>query len=214
MLSDRFIHIHIPRTGGQLIRGVLFEQVKNLDFLIKDSHQTLLEYRSILKEKHPGVICPPSFCVVRNPFEWYVSRYFFRQLKKLSSGKQIYIESFGNTVEGFRKHMYEIDKHVRSKTKISTGIRIWNMYNTFSEFYYNMTYPGADYIARMESYVKDISRILKKIAPDLFPDVSAKLKNKFNSSEHNSFKEYYNKELENMVKNWDSKFIEEFKYKI
>jgi hypothetical protein len=213
MFSNRLIHIHIPRTGGQKIRSIIFEKRKSFDFLYRDSHKSLQECLEILKQKHPGVAIPLSFCTVRNPWSWYVSRYFFRKMEKNKPEKPIYIESFENNKEGFQKHMYVLQEHIKNKTRVQTGIRIWGYCNTISEYYSSLTYPNVDFIGKLENFAEDVSNILAQIAPDIFKNTKENLSYKMNESMHKSYQHYYNDELIQMVSDWDAEFIKQFNYR-
>jgi hypothetical protein len=71
LVASQLVFVHIPRTGGRFIRTVLREHleldVKAPRFPGHASYDELpIEFRD-----------RPAFCVVRNPWDWYVSWYHY-----------------------------------------------------------------------------------------------------------------------------------------
>jgi len=65
LVSESFVFVHIPRTGGSFIQTVVGEQLPVLD----QSDYTHAPYAELAERwRHL-----PAFCVVRNPWDWYVS---------------------------------------------------------------------------------------------------------------------------------------------
>lgn len=222
MITNKFIHIHIPRTAGQFVRGIFRRKASNWAFLVKDSHLTLSDSRAILRSKNPRIAdSVPSFCVVRNPWDWYVSRYFFRQTEWRRQNKTVSfsdIENFENSKKGFQEHLIFtknlIDSGGKAKSLIQTNVaRIWQRL-TISTFFNELTEHKVDYIGKFESLAADLSRILSTIDPKAFKprEVRAFTRSKVNSSKHASYQNYYNEELRDMVYEWDKEYIERFGY--
>lgn len=207
MLSNKHIHIHIPRTGGQRIRSIFFNNKKNFDFLYRDSHKSLQEYINVLKTQYKINKVPFSFTFVRKPWDWYVSRFFFRVQTKLPH-QNIKIENFENNKDGFINHMYLLAEYIEKNKTPSTGVRIWNMNNTITDFYNNMTKPKVNFVGKLETFKKDIIYILNQIGVNFKINTS-----KYNSSHHKKYIEYYNDDLIKLVSKWDAQIIRDFNYK-
>lgn len=218
MINNKFIHIHIPRTGGQRVRGLINERRKQFNFLIRNSHMTLEESLAELKKNKPGLVVP-SFAFIRNPWDWYVSRYFFRIKEAGKMGPHTHIETLGNNKEGFQEHLRILNKHIREGTPLppvkgKNVPRIWRDL-TLSKFFENMTHPGVDHICRFENFSQELSGILIKLAPHAFKkgQIEKKTRQKYNVSKHEPYANYYNMELKQMVYRWDKDFINRFGYK-
>ncbi len=219
MINNKFIQIHIPRTGGQQIRGIIYEKQGSFDLLVKGSHMTLEESLKELSKRRPGLVVP-SFCFIRNPWDWYVSRYFFRRKEAAGKlGPHTKVETLSNDKKGFQEHLRILDKHIQDGKLLSpirkrNVPRIWRNLE-ISKFYENMTRPGVDYICRFENFSKEVSRILVKLHPAVFKnvDILRKTKQKYNASQHTNYINYYDNELKEMVGRWDKDFINQFKYK-
>ena len=107
MITNYFIQIHIPRTGGQMIRGLIYGKNKSIKIYDKSSHLSLDKSIEIYKKLSGSTIIPPSFTFVRNPWDWYVSRFFFRyeEVEKNDSIPNVLTESISKDKNGFKKHM-------------------------------------------------------------------------------------------------------------
>lgn len=67
LVTREFVFVHIPRTGGSTIRAVLADHA-DPNAPIFPTHAAYDELPQRLRDR-------PAFCVVRNPWDWYVSWY-------------------------------------------------------------------------------------------------------------------------------------------
>jgi FkbM family methyltransferase len=79
LVTEGFVFVHIPRTGGSFIQTVMGEHLDVLD----QSDYTHTPYDE-LPERWRDL---PAFCVIRNPWDWYVSffHYAIRSPEKRSA---------------------------------------------------------------------------------------------------------------------------------
>lgn len=77
LVTQSFVFLHIPKTGGSFVQTVIGEHLP----VVHRTEYTHEPY-SNLPERWRGL---PAFCVVRNPWDWYVS-WFHGAIK--SSGKR------------------------------------------------------------------------------------------------------------------------------
>jgi hypothetical protein len=216
MLSKYFIFVHIPKTGGQCIMAVTrFARVYDID---KTTHVTIEKSRKKLKEL--GVAHDvPSFCFVRNPWDWYVSRCCFRDQRNKWEGEQyLPIDHCGKGPEGFRKHMLAlkdvIDRGdcVRDAKGNPAETRTYDPI-TLSGWHYKMTEGGISKIGRFENFKQDAVDIFKSVCPFLEKEVLEEaFRERTNTSEHGHYREYYDDELKDLVEQWDKRYIDEFGY--
>ena len=69
LVASHLVFVHIPRTGGGFIKGVLG------DHLEVDRAAPRLPTHAAYDELPVEFRDRPGFCVVRNPWDWYVSWY-------------------------------------------------------------------------------------------------------------------------------------------
>ena len=69
LVASQLVFVHIPRTGGGFIKGVL------RDYLELDATAPRLPTHASYDELPAEFRDRPGFCVVRNPWDWYVSWY-------------------------------------------------------------------------------------------------------------------------------------------
>ena len=70
-ISDSLVFVHIPKTGGNSVRSLLLKNLKGNK--VNPPHLT---YDQIVNHD-PKLSEIESFCVVRNPFDRFVSTYRF-----------------------------------------------------------------------------------------------------------------------------------------
>jgi len=234
MINDKFIFIHIPKTGGQFIRNLFFLKKNNWKFLLEPTHISLKESKkrlqNHLKCKDDDIrLQIPSFAFVRNPWDYCVSRYFFRQklIKNNTEKQHIIIERLENNEKGFMDHMYmlaELSEKMENYTdsfnkfvltekgEVARG-RSFN-FLSISGWYESLVDEQISHIGRFENFSQDLIKILLKICPENFTqnELKNKTKKTINVSKHVYYKSYYNQELIDLVAKWDEQYIKKFKY--
>ena len=158
MISRILLHVHIPRTAGQKFRAFMNSRVGVLEW--KQTHKSLSELRELARKHWPDMADTiPSFCVTRNPWDWYVSRYFHIQ-RDIQAGlrkNNVLLEHAGNDVEGFQKHL-KLLKEVKEGDRIvrdtdgevgRTGRTWWHL--SISEWHNHLTESNVDHILRFEN---------------------------------------------------------------
>lgn len=226
MITDKFIHIHVPKTAGQLIRVLIAYRKTEWKFLIEDSHIKFSEAREKLLNKNIDPDTVPSFVFTRNPWEYFVSRYFQRQRDLKNEKQYIVIERMGNNIKGFQKHMYLLAE-IAEKTDISQSIRDYILtdkgtvacgrtfkYLSINSWHNQLADGKIDYVGRFENLIEDLKEILVQLAPDVFDaeEIEKKRESFVNKSTHDHYSIYYNNELKDLVAKWDAPYIDEFKY--
>ena len=224
MITDKFIHIHVPRTGGTSTRNFLFNACKDKkDITVFDRrfHLTLLDSRKVV-EKRGGDPDVPSFCIVRNPWDWYVSAYSF-----LGSHGRGGVSRIGGNADADQKKQHNQEKFKAFVRAVSdrneTGNphpecqwRYWlKRFKTYGECFYTMTEPGIDYIGRFENLSEDLSDILGKFDSLELGDERVKSelsKRKAHKTAHAPYRDFYDEDTKQIVADMEKKFIEEFGY--
>lgn len=225
MITDKFIHIHIPKTAGQFVRGLIHQKRSHWKIFIEDSHISLGLAHEKLKKSGYSLDGIKSFAFTRNPWDYYVSRYFHRRemIKNGHVKENIPLEQIGDSVEDFHEHMRQLNKFyekndcVRRADNSRAGTRTY-MYITVSEWHEKLTAPGVDFIGRFENVADDAARILHTVAPEVFNEDTIRnrmKRTKVNTSPHLHYSKYYeDKEIADIVAKWDKEYITKFKYSL
>jgi hypothetical protein len=179
IISDvnKFIFIHIPKTGGTSISSSLINY--------GDSHPWKHQLaRKFSNKKYQDYF---KFSFVRNPWERLVSMYHYKFSEMLSYNKKFVIP-----FEEFIKFMFS---------------RSNEFYSSQWDFVSKNNLNLMDFIGRSERIQKDFDTICDKIKiPKSTLSHAVK-------SGHKHYTEYYNKELEGIVKKEYAMEIEYFNYK-
>jgi len=210
MITNKFIFIHIPKTGGQFIRGIIDQAKNKIKIYSYDTHATLDKSKNILKKFQEEDV--KSFCIVRNPWDWYVSRFFYR--KKMLDNNQIEevipLERVPSTKEGFQKHIKMLDDSYKKnevfKGRSYVGITLTGYHN------YLVGDNEIDKIGFFENLNEDLYNILFEFTNNkIFKRIIMKNK-KANWTKHLHYSYYYDDCTKDIVYNWDENYIKTFNY--
>ena len=131
MICTRFIYVDIGRSGSMNVRNLILTEL-NLSWIDAHAHLSLRACRSL----QPSHL--PSFTVVRNPFDWYIS-YYLRDLQ---------IHRWRGS---FREWV--------SATKMAEL--------GYSHHWVDMGGQEVDHVGRFETLSDDLDKIFAAIIPDL-----------------------------------------------
>jgi len=197
MMTERLIHIHVPRTGGTTLRH-LIQSVPNINVVADPAHWP---YRKMVQSFPVGVEIPPAIAFIRNPWDWYASLWRWN--------RNIAYLGFTGSFEDFMEIVYR------------ECFGDWN-FGTLTNACKYLEFDQAQHVGRFEFLRDDIVRIFQIIIPDLVDEqwvrrqiarLGAVKKSEFpNGIELKSYKEYYTGWMRNMVAEWDRELIEKFGY--
>jgi hypothetical protein len=197
--DHKLIFIHIPKCGGSSMVKIL-EKYYVERFNRKIGHSTYLDYKNRIGDEISNY---KSFTVVRNPWDWHVSQFFY--LKSISPKKHgHYIEHSLFNKKGFNFNDYIYWLIDENKEKSPQEFILKNQYEwCINEKGYFMI----DHTLKMENYKEDYHNFCKiyNIKENKIPHI--------NKSNHNSYKKYYTTETKKIIENKHKLDIEFFKYK-
>jgi hypothetical protein len=134
------MHIHVPRTGGGTFRA-LVDKISGIRYIDADAH---LPYSHMVVQcGKAGRPLPPAIGFIRNPWDWYVSRW--RQLR------------------GDRKIQLSFSEFME-KAKAGCDESSFRTYTALCDYY---GIECAQYIGRFEQYEDAVVCILLAVVPDL-----------------------------------------------
>jgi hypothetical protein len=180
------IFVHVPKTGGTSMQRWLLDNIKS-NVLKGNKHHT---FESLNNTHGPFDF---SFTIVRNPWDWCVSWYFFRRdraLRRIKNPKEkgkFSLEYNKKVLEDFDKGF---DYFIETTTLQPQCIRT----------------TGVEKILKLETIDSDIIPLADKFKiKEQFP-----LKNK--SNRNTDYRNYYNSNTKNIVSKKFAKDIELFEY--
>jgi hypothetical protein len=181
------VFVHVPKTGGSSIQKWLLDNTNSC--VAKSSkHHTL----NTLEEKYGKFNF--SFAVVRNPWDWCVSWYYFtrdRALRRISKPKnkgKFSLEYNQQVLEDFEKGFEYFIENTNLKGQHQTTIDV-------------------SYIMKLENINTDIQLLKDKF------NIKQELPYLNTSSRNKDYREYYNDNTKQIVENKFEKDIKLFGYK-
>jgi hypothetical protein len=136
LVASQLVFVHIPRTGGSFIKGVLRD---HLDLETRaprlPTHASYDELPVECRDRH-------GFCVVRNPWDWYVSWYHHSMTRgprlaaldpgdpkrenwqMLFGGKSTFKETVTRVCEGRLEHAFAKNARRRDVDLYSEYVRV------------------------------------------------------------------------------------------
>lgn len=186
--KNKFIFVHIPRTGGTSIESILFK-----DSLYKRSHHTLKQYYRQIEKKGMNPLDFYSFSIVRNPFDKLVSEYKWFCGEHTNIFPNKFVRKFYKGMS-FKDFFYNF--HCNRK-----GDRYHKMLQSSI-----LSNERIDYIGRFENLQSDFDRICKKISK---PPV--RLPNIYKTPKCN-YKDFYTTSIQRDVEIFFKKDLIQFNY--
>lgn len=202
MITDRLLHVHVPRTGGLLFRYVL-EHIEGLK--IFSGPELHLSHSEMCKRI--GADPPPGVAFIRNPWEYYVSMWVW-----LCNAQR----------EGFPA---PFDDYLDCISEGSIGKFVGV---TLSGAWEALGCDNCEHIGRFEHLWAEIVRLTDLLAGDLInpQETRALLErapvlhpswipgwgDRVNRSPPLPYRQYYNQELRQQIAEWDEELIKRFEY--
>lgn len=189
--KGKFFFVHIVKTGGQSIKKDLekhFTDVVYLPHLSTQAHFDL--FPDIYSEYF-------SFAFVRNPWDWVVSMYFYRQ-KRFAEGWRRpsitqHTDFLGMEFDDFVRmlHAFEMPVNILSPILLPNGE------------------IGVDFLGRFENLYDDLDIVYAKIG---LPPIDRAKFPFINTTKHKHYSTYYTSETRQLVAEISMPVIERFGY--
>lgn len=198
--KQKYIYIHIPKTGGTTIEHIFDEYINS-----SNSTKTLTGHLSLkdTKKRYDLNNCI-TFSTVRNPWDWYVSHYFYLKQKHIGDTdfKDEYniINDEKNDFNDFIKYVYE-----------NRDILVYNNGGDNTLKYQEMLDWSYDGQKHVDHFIK-IEELSMKSLNSIGLDIHY-THTKLNTSDHNHYTKYYDKVTKNIVKKMHKNDIKFFNYK-
>lgn len=219
--SHKFVFLCNGKTGTTSIRTALAPYHEEARYevgvpgLYEDKHVP----PSVLR----GLLGPSlwdeyfTFCFVRNPWDWFVSQFFWNQDPNPISKKRLVrhpIETTRTYIENRQKRRYLRELDLLSSEEIYETYALLRQYRGVHEadslFQYHYVYAPdgtrlVDYVGRFESINKEFREIMRRIG------IEEELPHR-NTTSHRSYKSYYTEATKDLVGELYEKDIDAFGY--
>lgn len=225
--AKRFTWLHVPKTGGTWLHQVLMRHAPSSWDVSAGppAHVRLYEVPIALEHwnQRPERIGLPIIASVRNPWDWYVSLYFFLEQHRVNRtggyslprnqwqpGLAQWEERYGkgNNVRGFRLALPRIldDMHVKAVMGIA---------NPQSYFLRNPDGTVGVHAVRFESLRNHMLETLHSLAVEVSDDLRGNLLKspKLNTSGHAKYVDCYDDMTRDLVAKHEAWLIDRFSYR-
>jgi tetratricopeptide (TPR) repeat protein len=232
IITERFVFIHMHKTGGQTLNNVISRCIEN--------HESV-GYHFPRREIPQRAASLPVVGMVRNPWSWYVSWYFFNRrpdsqnplFSVVSDGGR---EGFATTVRNLINLGSDSDESRQHREKLISvlpetldfnrgvgltrddvrGFRSDNV-GYFSWLFDRMIGIDRDdntFVGRVENLHDDFLGIMERLGIAETAAISKSLtqSERKNSSRHSHYSHYYDDELRQLVADKEHSLIERFGY--
>ena len=212
-LCNRFVFVHLPKTGGTFVRTLLSEFIpKDWDVAINPGHGTTKEIPETYKNL-------PVIGFIRNPWDYYVSwyNYFLTRHKQdpgIEPGSDLFLVASDSGRNDFKTTILNTLKNdvLRSLDIGGLSYLYLGMYGINLEQVYKP--PHNTLIGKIEHIRSDLVRMLG----DVGVEISAEFQNQIqsrpatNKFEHPYYREYYDDELRELIQYKDRIIISKYGY--
>ncbi|MGE3172362.1 MAG: hypothetical protein AB7O97_07020 [Planctomycetota bacterium] len=196
ILSDHFVFLHVPKTGGTFVRRILERYApKSWNVVMGDDHAN----RDNIPASHAHL---PILGFVRNPYSWYVSWYHFQQDMR----EPFFLEISEDGALPFGETMR---RAILSREEILLGA---GPFTQMLQHMFGEQGNGVRY-GRMEDMRVDLPRMFGELTEVPAPMREAiESMEKKNTSEHDPYHTYYDDELRELIRERDKVVFELFDY--
>lgn len=232
IITDRFVFIHMHKTGGQTLSDVITDCIQN--------HQVIGYHfpRRMIPEQHADL---PVVGFVRNPWSWYVSWYTFnRQPNIRNSLFQVVSEDeradFATTVSNLANLAADTEQSRRQRDKLidilpatldgnrGVGLTKQDIQDLgesgsgyYSWLFDRMLGIEADRdtrIGRFENLQQEFLEIVRQLEVPEADAIAWSMEHgrRKNFSRHSHYSHYYNDEVQELIQQRDHALIDRFDY--
>ncbi len=192
-IHDKYqaIFIHVPKNAGTSVCYTIFDK--------EVSHSPLLNYKAHNEEKFENYY---KFTFVRNPWDRLVSAFTFLKQGGMIREDKKWAEKHLSRFDSFSEFVTALQSHSFRKKVLR-----WNHFKPQYTFLINENGEiGVDFVGRYENLYEDFEVVRRKLR------TKDQLRH-LNETKKRDYREYYDKQLRQIVSDIYKKDIELFNYK-
>jgi Sulfotransferase domain len=214
LITNHFVLIHVPRTGGNFIRELCFEHLPR-DSLVRNALQLHTPYEEIADD----FADLPMICFVRNPWDWYVSWYHhqMQHYEGQRSGR-LWGSAFENGRASFRDLVVNactLAHYENPETEPIMRARDIDHYTArFAQVTGSGIESGHIEVGRYESLREDFLAFLERHGVPVSAELSAAVSETpaRHASERGDYRHYYDDALRDLLAQKARHFVEAYGY--
>lgn len=230
IITDRFVFIHLHKTGGQTLNDVITRCVPN---------HKVVGYHLPRTEVPPGSRQLPIVGLVRNPWDWYVSWYAFNKKPQIrnplfnivsdggSAGFKATVTNLINLgAEHSERRRNDLISLLPDSLDGNRGVGLTKAsvheLSASSDGYYSWLFgrmlgrepDDQTLVGRFENLQEDFLAIMQQLNVSEIAALREALqqRERKNVSRHSHYSHYYDDELRDLVNRQDGSLIERFEY--
>jgi hypothetical protein len=199
LVHDQFVFLQMRKTGSTYLTDALQRELP--------SEICKLQKHSNWARIPPQAVGRPVLSFIRNPWDWYVSWYHFNLMR-------------GGTPNGFWKAVsaqgtLNFTDTVHRACHVAAAVMGGDLYSTL---FRNLIGDGLNSelltVGRFELLIDDLESFLSAAGVKLTNGGVARIRagSPLNASDRGPYREYYNKELRDLVGEWCQPLIDRFGY--
>lgn len=207
ILSDHFVFVHVPKTGGTFVRDLCNA------FAPADWHVTILPNHPSVREIPNEYKTLPRLGFVRNPFDWYVSWYFYL---KETGGNPIFDRISKRGTRGLKDSLMTLLETKPGEFFDLEPSRCADLTLSYSWYLLYLFDNDLDSVllGKFEHLRSDVIRLFGSICPLPVSFVEAVQQGpKINVSRRGDYRDYYDKELQVAIQSSDQTILDRFGYR-
>lgn len=191
--KHKIIYIHIPKAAGNAL-------IKSLFGVSATGHDPLSRYLANNDKKFREYY---KFAVVRNPFDRLVSSFFYLKQGGIGFFDDDFSRKYLFDIQSFDHFVKKLNDDVEFRNAVMTWVHFIPQINFLS---LNGTDLHIDKVVKLENLDKELNELCSQIG---VPPVKII---RYNSSKRKNFKEYYTRELIEIVESLYQQDLKVLKY--
>jgi len=205
VITKRLMYIHVFRTGGFMVQGVL-RKVPGL-VMVSDRPTEHLTYRQMTKGcVQQRMANPPAMVFVRNPFDWYVSMWCW-----------VNMAANMPPAPNFPEYLKAVGEARFGATGAGRN------YSKLTDHWRDMGADAATWTGRFEHLEEDFIVIMLEAMPDLVDEemliglmakepIHHPSKHPKTGKHPGAYQQYYDAGTQALVEEWDGELLKRFGY--
>ena len=213
-ITNYFLLLHVPRTGGQFLRKVCYENMP-ADWFIRNALDPHTPYEVVADDFREL----PMFSLVRNPWDWYVSIYHYQtQTKSAGEEGPMWESAYERGRSDFQTTVRRLCTGERFENPTTGPIMRELDCDHYTAQWWRTAGMGVERgeveSGRFESLQRDFLSFLERHRVPIDDRFAATLREEppYGSSKRGPYRDYYDDELRELVRHKARRIVDPYGY--